>query len=233
MAASLVRRADLDPAAMLAPDDYVCLSFADTGKGMDEETLARAFEPFFTTKGPQRGTGLGLPTVQGILRQAGGDVTVKSTLGEGTTFRLYLPWVVDAEIELDSDTKELALPPGRETILLAEDEAMVRAFTSRVLRRAGYEVIEADDGGAALQAARAYAGHIALLITDVVMPELDGPALARRFAELRPGIPVVFLSGYAHEDGALEYLQKPFTPQELCRLVRARLDAENGLRPRA
>lgn len=231
MAASLVRRAELDPTAMLAPDDYVCLSFADTGKGMDEETQARAFDPFFTTKGPQRGTGLGLPLVQGILRQAGGDVTVKSTLGEGTTFRLYLPWVEDAEIELDSDTKELALPPGRETILLAEDEAMVRAFTARVLRRAGYEVIEAGDGGAALQAARAYVGHIALLITDVVMPELDGPALARRFAELRPGIPVVFLSGYAHEDGALEYLQKPFTPQELCRLVRARLDAENGLRP--
>jgi signal transduction histidine kinase/ActR/RegA family two-component response regulator len=232
LSARLVRRAEVEPDAVLEPDDYVCVTVADTGEGMDEETQQKAFEPFFTTKGPQRGTGLGLPTVQGILRQAGGDITVASALGKGTTFRLYLPRVVDAEVELESDTKELALTPGRETILLVEDEEMVRSFASRVLRQAGYQVLEAPDGESALQLARNHGGGIALLVTDVVMPKLDGPQLARRFGEQRPGVPVVFLSGFSHEDAALEYLQKPFTPQELCRIVRARLDAQALTRSR-
>jgi PAS domain S-box-containing protein len=221
---------ELEPGLVLASGPCVCISVADTGQGMDEETRRQAFEPFFTTKGPQRGTGLGLPTVQGILRQSGGDVSVASKPGQGTLFRLYLPQIVGAEIELDSDTKELSLPAGRETILLAEDEAMVRAFIARVLRQSGYEVIEAVDGAAALEVARSYGGPIAMLVTDLVMPGLDGRDLARRFGELHPGVPVLFLSAYAQEDKSLEYLQKPFQPKELCRLVRARLDAQALLR---
>jgi signal transduction histidine kinase len=218
--------------ALLEPGAYACLSVSDSGTGMDEETRSRVFEPFFTTKGPRRGTGLGLPTVQGILRQAGGDVALESSPGRGTTFRLYLPRRDAATIEIDTETKELRLPGGRETILLAEDEPMVRAFTSRVLRRAGYDVLEAIDGKGALEITASFERRIGMLVTDVVMPGIGGRELAKRFLDLRPGTPVLFLSGYAHDEAKLEYVQKPFSPQELCRIVRARLDANEVTQPR-
>ena len=230
LALTEVDRAAIAGDVMLAEGRYACLSVSDSGQGMDEETRKRVFEPFFTTKGPKRGTGLGLPTVQGILRQAGGDVALESAPGEGTTFRLFLPRCDPASIDVDTETKDLRLTTGREAILLVEDEAMVRAFTSRVLRRAGYEVIEAADGNEALDLTRSFERRIALLVSDIVMPGIGGRELARLFLELRPGTPVLFLSGYAHEDEKLEYLQKPFSPQDLTRLVRARIDADDVTR---
>ena len=214
----------------LDPGPYVCLQVRDTGAGMEPEVLEHAFEPFFTTKGPSRGTGLGLPTCQGILRQGGGDITVESELGAGTCFRLYLPRQLGAASVTDTDTGEILLPVGRGTILLAEDEAMVRALTSRILREAGYQVIEAPGGEEALEICRSYEGNIELLVTDIIMPGIGGRELAKKLLALRPGTPVVFISGYAQEDPSLDYLQKPFTPEALCRAVRARLDSV-GLGP--
>jgi CheY-like chemotaxis protein len=230
LALAAMERADISGAVQLGPGGYACLSVSDTGIGMSEETKKRVFEPFFTTKGPTQGTGLGLPTVQGILRQAEGDVAIESTPMRGTTFRLYLPRRDPATIDVDTDTKELRLEKGRETILLVEDEPMVRAFTGRVLRGAGYKVLEAADGQSALEITRTFEHRIALLVSDVVMPGLSGRELSKRFLDLRPGTPVILLSGYVHEDGKLEYLQKPFSPHDLCQLVRARIDADDVTR---
>ncbi|MEM7305485.1 MAG: ATP-binding protein [Planctomycetota bacterium] len=220
-----VSPADVADNAFLEPGHYLCLQVRDTGAGMEPGVVAHAFEPFFTTKEPGAGTGLGLPTCQGLLRQAGGDITVESEPGKGTTFRLFLARHHATAVSSDPETTEISLSRGLETVLLAEDEAMVRAFASRVLRGAGYNVIEASDGNRALEICRSYVGSIDLLITDLVMPGLGGRQLAERFQEVRPETPVVFISGYAQEDSSIEYLQKPFSPKDLCRAARARLDA--------
>ncbi len=210
---------------------HVMLAVTDTGVGMSRETLARIFEPFFTTKQTDRGTGLGLSTVFGIVQQAGGSVWVYSEPGQGTTFKIYLP---RAEGEVDA-ARESASPTtsrGTETILLVEDDEQVRALARKILARAGYCVIDARSAGEALLCSERIAGTIHLLVTDVVMPQMSGPELARRLAGVRPDMKVLCMSGYTDDaivrHGVLAadiaYLQKPLTPGALTAKVREVLD---------
>ncbi|HET8655074.1 MAG TPA: ATP-binding protein [Longimicrobiaceae bacterium] len=215
---------------------YVMLAVSDTGVGMDAETQARIFEPFFTTKEQGKGTGLGLSTVYGIVEQSGGHVWVYSEPGHGTAFKVYLPRV-DAPVSLD--TALIGAPAtGRETVLLAEDDRAVRVLARRALEHAGYQVLEADGGEEALRIADAHAGTIHLLLSDVVMPGLGGRELAERLQGRRPGIAVLFMSGYT-DDAILRhgmlaegtpFLEKPFTPGGLCEKVRGVLDRDHELR---
>jgi len=205
----------------------VLLTVTDTGTGMDAVTQARVFEPFFTTKDPGKGTGLGLSTVYGIVRQAGGTIQCVSDPGQGTTFRLRLPFTGAAEPALPADTGPRAVA-GTETVLLAEDEAPVRAMAARILRRHGYHVIETGGGEQALREARLHAGPIHLLLTDVVMPGMSGRVLAERLAPLRPEMRVLYMSGYTDDEmlrrglfhPGVRYLQKPFTVDGLAHAVR-------------
>jgi two-component system cell cycle sensor histidine kinase/response regulator CckA len=213
------------------PGRYVRLSVSDTGEGMDERTQRRIFEPFFTTKGPGKGTGLGLAMVYGIVKQSGGYIWVRSTPGRGATFDVYLP-PADAPVPEEaagaaSETRQT----GCETILLVEDEAAVRSLARRTLGRYGYRVLEASNGRDALALARERPEAVDLLLVDVVMPELGGRRVAGQLLRDRPGMKVLYMSGYpgnadgerAFEPGA--FLQKPFTPEVLVRRVRELLDA--------
>ena len=212
---------------------FVMLAVSDTGTGMSEETQAHMFEPFFTTKEKGKGTGLGLATVYGIVKQSGGFIWVYSEVGHGTTFKLYLPRVQ----ELAERASQPAQTPARaargtETVLVVEDEAPVRSVARQVLERHGYTVLEAPSAEAALDIATRYSGAIHLLLTDVVMPGLNGRELATRLADLRPDARVIFMSGYTDDavtrHGVLEpgsaYVQKPFTPDAIARKVREVLD---------
>jgi signal transduction histidine kinase len=212
----------------LRPGDYVMLSVTDTGAGMDEETMSHIFEPFFTTKGPGKGTGLGLATVYGIVRQTGGGISVESEPGKGSTFRIYLP-----QESRPIDTSRAAPTPVEktknfETVLVVEDEQIVRELVCEVLEDQGYNVLCAPDGIEALQQAEAYDGEIHLLVTDVIMPHMNGHELAGKLSELRPEMKILYVSGYSDNDigdhGVLdpryELLQKPFTPQTLARKIR-------------
>jgi CheY-like chemotaxis protein len=231
------RIAELDeaytqPYPELRPGRYVMLAVSDTGVGMDEATKAHLFEPFFTTKGPEKGTGLGLATVYGIVKQSAGQIVVFSEPGKGTAFKIYLPLVEEV---IPSARSQLGLktpPRGDETILLAEDEPAVRALARYVLQIYGYTVLEAGQGEMALQIAETYKGTIHLLVTDVVMPVMSGRQLAERLAAIRPGARVLYLSGHTDDDvirhGLLQpktaFLQKPFTPSSLAAKVREVLD---------
>jgi signal transduction histidine kinase len=212
---------------VVAPGEYVLLSVSDTGVGMDDQTRLHIFEPFFTTKEPGKGTGLGLATVYGIVKQSGGFIWVYSEPGHGTTFKIYLP----RTLEDASPAVVLAARPrmatGNETILLVEDEEAMRAMIRQLLEQGGYRVLEANNGRLALELAQQYAGPIHLLISDVVMPEMGGPQLAEHMAQLRPQTRVLFLSGYA--DRAFEHLgiapgaallEKPFNGGGLLQKVR-------------
>jgi two-component system cell cycle sensor histidine kinase/response regulator CckA len=215
------------------PGPYVLLAVSDTGTGMSAEVQAHLFEPFFTTKEKGKGTGLGLATVYGIVKQSGGFVWVYSEVGRGSTFKIYLPRADEPAEPLAPAATATAIPGGSETILLAEDEAPVRAVARQVLERQGYTVLEAPSAEAALDLAERYSGTIHLLLTDVVMPGMSGRDLAVRLAALRPGTRVVYMSGYADNavirHGMLEpdvaYVQKPFTPDAIARKVREVLDA--------
>src|ERR1051325_2254435 len=208
------------------PGRYVMLALSDTGIGMDDETKARIFEPFFTTKESGKGTGLGLATVYGIVKRAGGFISVESEPGRGTSFKIYLPRV-DEPIAPAVTLAAAAEPRrGTETVLVVEDAASVRVVTRQVLERYGYVVLEAPNGETALRLAAKHHGPIQLLVTDVIMPGLSGRQLAGQLAPLRPEMKVLYVSGYADDvESGVAYLQKPFTPQTLARRVRAALDA--------
>ena len=214
------------------PGRYVMLAVSDTGVGMDAQTKARIFEPFFTTKEKGKGTGLGLSTVYGIVKQSGGYVWVYSEPGHGTTFKLYLPRV-DAPAEPQAPPRETATLTGTETILLAEDDEILRPLTKGLLTKLGYTVLDAKSAEQALAVAGARQGPIHLLVADVVMPGASGRELARRLAQSRPETRVLYVSGYTDDaivhhgmlDPGLKFLQKPFTPAALARKVREVLDA--------
>jgi PAS domain S-box-containing protein len=220
--------------------DYVQLVVSDTGVGMDRETQARIFEPFFTTKPVGQGTGLGLSTVYGIVKQSDGFVWVYSEPGLGTTFKIYLPRVGAGAAMPPRADGAAAARGGAETILIVEDEEMVRELASRGLREHGYTVIEARHGVDALRQLE-FRSEVDLVISDVVMPEMGGRELGRRLASLRPSLPVLYMSGYTGEDvterGLLEpgapFQQKPFAPEELARAVREMLDAARARAPLA
>ncbi len=215
------------------PGSYVMAAVSDNGCGMDEETLSHIFEPFFTTKKEEEGTGLGLATVHGIVKQSGGHVYAYSEPGKGTTIKVYIP-TTDEVTESEKEEKEPAVSPkGTETILLAEDEELVRDFVKRVLENNGYRVLAATDGEDALRVLKGHQGTVQLLMTDVVMPKMSGPELAVHAEDMRPDIKVIYLSGYAENaiarHGVLEpgtvFLQKPVTVKALSRKVREVLDS--------
>jgi CheY-like chemotaxis protein len=211
---------------------YVMLAVRDTGIGMAPETRRQIFEPFFTTKGPTEGTGLGLATTEGVIKQSGGHIAVESELGHGSTFKVYLPKVDEQVQAAFAASPQRAL--GTETILLAEDEPALRELTRQILEGHGYTVIEAGSADGALKQAAAHSGAIDLLLTDVVMPRMSGRELAERLAQARPGLRVIFMSGYT-DDGVVRYgvlvpsaafIQKPFGPESLLAKVREALKGE-------
>jgi CheY-like chemotaxis protein len=212
----------------VSPGTYVKLLVSDTGIGMDEGTVARIFEPFFTTKESGRGTGLGLSTVYGIIKQSGGYILVHSKVGRGATFTVYLPQVDAASEEYRLNTAIQDHRQGTETILLVEDEGTVRRTVSTILETYGYHVLEAQDGGSALLLCAQYKKPIHLLLTDVVMPEMSGRELADRLASHRPEIKVLYMSGYTDDvivhhgvlDEGTAFIQKPFAADVLARKVR-------------
>jgi PAS domain S-box-containing protein len=220
------------------PGRYVAIGVTDTGTGMDEATRARIFEPFFTTKGPGHGTGLGLATVYGIVKQSNGSISVYSEPGRGTAFKIYLPRV-DEVAEPVAPAGRPGARGGSETILVVEDNEMVRTVTCEILKRQGYTVVEARHGVDALDIAHRYHGPIHLLLTDVVMPEMGGPELVSRLAPIRPRMRIVYMSGYTADaidhqgmlNGGIEFLSKPIGLDTLVRKVRDVLDARSRLSP--
>ena len=214
------------------PGRYVLMTVTDNGQGMDETVRHRIFEPFFTTKEVGKGTGLGLSTAYGIVRQSGGWIDVSSEVGVGTSFRIYLPRTDESPVP-EHDGTGAPAAGGSETILVAEDHEAVRSFAAAALRQRGYHVIEASDGNHALAVAARHAGRLHLLLTDVVMPGMNGKELSERLKELRPTLKVLFMSGYTAEafadrgvfDSGVAFLHKPFSPEELAAKVREMLGA--------
>jgi PAS domain S-box-containing protein len=210
------------------PGHYVMVAVSDTGCGMDEKTQARIFEPFFTTKEAGKGTGLGLSTVYGIVKQSGGNIWVYSEVGQGTTFKVYLPRVDEGAEEYKRSAEPEEALQGTGVILLAEDEHMVRKLAREVLEMCGYKVLEAANGGDALLTCERHKEPIDLLVTDVIMPEMGGRELSSRLGQLRPEMKVLYMSGYTdnaivHQgvlDEEANFIQKPFSPQTLASKVR-------------
>ena len=221
--------------ADLPPGPYMALSVADTGVGMSDETQTHIFEPFFTSKPEGKGTGLGLATVYGIVTQAGGAIAVESAPGKGTTIRLVLPAVVTATASGGAPVAKVPVR-GRETVLVVEDEQEVRRLIGVGLQAHGYSVLLAASGADALVLMRAHAAEVDLVVTDVVMPDMGGRALVDAVRALRPGLPVVYVSGYMNDDvvrqgvasAADAFVAKPFVPSALARKVREVLDARPG-----
>jgi two-component system cell cycle sensor histidine kinase/response regulator CckA len=212
---------------------YVRITVADTGHGMNKETLEHIFEPFFTTKERGKGTGLGLATVYGIVKQSDGHIWAYSEPREGTTFRIYLPRVTRAGMRSNGPEPTELAKRGSETILVVEDESTVRLVAVNGLRKAGYEVLEAENGEQALRLFEEHAGEIQLVLTDVVMPRMHGPELVAELKQRRPAIKVLYMSGHADDalvhhgvsEGTLTFLEKPFTREDLTSMVRDALDA--------
>ncbi len=214
------------------PGDYVLLAVSDTGIGMSEEVKAHIFEPFFTTKDVGKGTGLGLATVYGIVKQSGGNIEVYSKEGQGTTFKIYLPRAEEVAPTSVRQEVRAEIPSGSETILLVEDDRGVRELARRVLHRQGYTLLEARNGEEAWQLSTRHPGPIHLLLTDVVMPGVGGKALAEQMAQARSELKIIFMSGYTDDalgrrgrlGPSVAFLQKPFSPMDLARKVRVVLD---------
>jgi two-component system, cell cycle sensor histidine kinase and response regulator CckA len=214
-----------------APESYIVMEVSDTGLGMSADIKERVFEPFFTTKGIGKGTGLGLSTAYGIVEQANGHITVESEPDHGTTFRVYFPRST-AEVPEKVDTTQALPVTGYETLLLAEDEAGIRAMTRVYLEKLGYKVLEAENGSEALRISREYKEAIDLLLTDIVMPGMRGDDLVRTIQKERPDMAALFISGFADrgELGAdILFVEKPFTFPELGERVRSSLDKRKGL----
>jgi len=221
--------------AMIEQGRYVALSVTDNGVGMNAETQSHIFEPFFTTKEVGKGTGLGLATVYGIVKQSGGTIWVYSEPGKGTSIKIYLPRIEDvAEPEHNATPADIGY--GNETILLVEDEPMVRALGKEFLEEYGYRVLTAANGREGLQMCHDFAERIDLIITDVVMPQMSGRELAEKAREFRPDARVLFMSGFT-DDAVVRhgivaddvcFIQKPFSPETLARKAREVLDGPNG-----
>jgi CheY-like chemotaxis protein len=215
------------------PGPYVLLEVTDTGVGMDADTQRHIFEPFFTTKPKGKGTGLGLATVYGVVKQSGGYIWVQSQPGRGTRFQIFLPRVDEALAAEPAAGPQDVAPRGGETVLLVEDEELLRRMTREVLEASGYRVLEAAHGDEAIRISRSYPGTIQVMLTDVVMPGLSGPELARLLAGVRPRMKVLYVSGYPDDASVpavrtaagTDFLQKPFTPAALEGRLRALLDA--------
>jgi CheY-like chemotaxis protein len=214
------------------PGPHVMLSVSDTGCGMPPEVQAHIFEPFFTTKEQGKGTGLGMATAYGIVKQSGGYIEVDSEPGRGTAIKIYLPRVAGAPETVERGLTAGLPLKGTETILLVEDEEAVRELARDILQRHGYTVLEAGNGGEALLACERHQGPIPFLLTDVVMPQMSGPQLAERLLPLHPEMKVLYMSGYTDDavirhgvmDAGIAFIQKPFTPATLTRAVREMLD---------
>lgn len=224
--------ADVEDRVGLSPGMYVQLSVSDTGRGMDNETLQHIFEPFYSTKQPDKGSGLGLATVYGIVRQSGGHIAVTSEPGAGSQFTIYLPKCLDAVAAAPSAEPAREAPRGTETVLVVEDEEAVRSLTCQVLRSKGYAVLEARHGADALDVVANHPQPIHLLLTDLVMPQIGGKELAQRLMADRSDLRVLYVSGYSDQilfgaedlGSAATFLQKPFSPDRLARKVREILD---------
>ncbi len=216
------------------------LAVSDNGTGMDEATKSRLFEPFFTTKSSGKGTGLGLSTVFGIVKQSGGTIDVYSEPRRGTTFKVFLPRI-DQAVPLEAETERRHLPRATETVLVVEDDEMVRTLVRETLRREGYKVLDAASPIEARRMSDAFRRPIHLLITDVVMPKVSGRELAEQLVERRPDMKVLFMSGYTDaavlNSGIMRkevaFLQKPFTPTALSEKVREVLEGADGRTRRA
>jgi PAS domain S-box-containing protein len=232
------RNVELDETCMrrhpfVHPGAYVMLAIGDTGTGMDEETKNRLFEPFFTTKEKGKGTGLGLSTVYGIVKQSGGFIWVYSEIGKGAIFKVYFPRFGGAPAEAEKESDPGPLPHGKETVLLVEDEEIVRTLVRDILEGNGYTVLEASSGAEAVSIGRNCKGPIHMILTDVVMPKMGGREAAESLAQHLPGVKVLYISGYTDEsivhhgvlDSGIPYLEKPFTPDALLRKVRQVLAA--------
>jgi PAS domain S-box-containing protein len=225
----------------LPPGAYSRLTVSDTGCGMTKATMARIFEPFFTTKDVGKGTGLGLATVFGIVKQSGGYIEVVSKVGSGTTFRIYLPQIADAARVKEADNGSVNMRMGSETILLVEDEDGLRDLARLILEATGYKVLSTRNGAEALRVCREYADAIQLLFTDVVMPKMSGRQLSDLLIPSRPHMKVLYMSGYTDDtvvrhgvqDAGANFLAKPFTPVALAKKVREVLDSTNGSASRA
>tara|TARA_R110000824_G_scaffold390760_20_gene588070 strand:+ start:23967 stop:26489 length:2523 start_codon:yes stop_codon:yes gene_type:complete len=222
--------------ALMPVGEYLLIEVADTGSGIPKENLGKIFEPFYTTKDPSKGTGLGLSTVYGIVKQTGGFIFPYSTIGKGTTFRIYLPRYFEtaAEAKAEAEATAAAAAPeqgdltGKGTILLVEDEDAVRTFAARALATRGYDVLQAESGEAALAIVEEHTGTIDLIVSDVVMPNMDGPTLIRELAVKLPGVKIIFVSGYAEDafaksldpDQEFHFLPKPFSLKQLAAAVK-------------
>jgi CheY-like chemotaxis protein len=220
----------------VVPGPHVMLAVADTGIGMTAEVRARLFEPFFTTKEPGKGTGLGLASIHGIVRQSGGNIWVYSEPGHGTTFKIYLPRAEESDAIAGPADAAMATLDGAETILVVEDSSSLRILVSKILHRYGYSVLSAATAEDALHLCHEHGGSIHLLLTDVVMPGTSGPSLASQLTSQHPAMRVLYMSGYTDDaivrhgllQGRAAFLQKPFAPDRLARKVRQVLDAANG-----
>jgi two-component system cell cycle sensor histidine kinase/response regulator CckA len=225
--------------AYVVPGEYVLLEVGDTGQGMDAQTVAAAFEPFFTTKATGKGTGLGLSMVYGIVKQSGGYIWIESDPGRGTRVKVYLPVARGGADEQGEEEPPVRSPQarGRGTVLLVEDEESVRRFTERVLSRGGYTVLAAAEGAEAMALSRQHPGVIHVLVTDLMMPRMNGSDLARRLMAERPGIRVLFISGYDRDasrtqaplEPGTDFIEKPFSPEALLDRILRLLEAPRGM----